>query len=78
MNFIGFVFRWIGEMLCKTQLSRLVLNSTYGKLLIITGGLKWHELPHLHHPLIHIRINHEGRLERKSKIADILTKIGKE
>jgi len=69
LNIIGFIFLWIGEKICKTRSWRLVINSAYAKLLIITGGLKWHDLPHLHHPLIHLRINHEFRLERKAQIA---------
>lgn len=64
MNFIGFIFRWIGEMLCGTRLQRLVINPAYGKLLIITGGLKWYDIPHLHHPLIHLRMDLEYRRDR--------------
>lgn len=69
MNPIGFVFRMIGEILVKTPLKRLVINEAYAKFLIIVGGLEWHDLPHLHHPLIYLRIGHEFRLERKAQIA---------
>lgn len=61
MNPIGFVFRWIAEMLCRTRFKRLVINDAYAKLLIITGGLRWHDLPHLHHPLVYMKINFDYR-----------------
>ena len=70
MNPVGFTFRWIAEMLCGTPLQRLVINNAYAKLLIITGGLQWHDLPHLHHPLIHLKMD----LEFRKEVADFATK----
>jgi len=70
LNPIGFVFRWIAEILVNTPLKPLVINNAYAKFLIIVGGLKWHDLPHLHHPLIHLRIDHEFRLERKARFCE--------
>lgn len=42
---------------------KLVLNNAYVKLLIIVGALKWHDAPHLHHPLIHFRMDMEWRMD---------------
>jgi len=63
MNPIGFILRMIAVIILKTRFRRLVTNDAYAKLLIITGGLKWHDLPHLHHPLIHLKMNLEWRIE---------------
>lgn len=41
---------------------KLVANDAYIKLLIIVGALKWYDMPHLHHPLIHFRIGIEERM----------------
>ena len=49
---------------------RLFSNDAYVKLLIIVGALKWHDMPHLHHPVIHLKIDLEFRrslLRKKSK-----------
>ena len=76
MNPIGFIFAWIGEILVKTRFKRLVLNEAYAKLLIIVGGLKWYDLPHLHHPLIHLRMDLEYRrdLPKLIEVKDELSK----
>jgi len=68
MNFIGFVFRWIAEMLVRTPFRGLVINNAYAKLLIITGGLQWHDLPHLHHPLIHLKMDLKWRRENANSL----------
>ena len=69
MNFVGFTLYFIGlfllilfKKLIKTRFYKIVGNNAYAKLLIITGGLEWHDLPHLHHPLIHLRIDLEERI----------------
>ena len=76
MNLIGFIFRWIAEILCRTRFRRLVINNAYAKFLIIVGGLKWHDLPHLHHPLIHLRMDLEYRrdLPRLKEVKNELSK----
>ena len=43
------------------SIRRLFSNDAYVKLLIIVGALKWHDMPHLHHPLIHLKIDLEFR-----------------
>lgn len=40
---------------------RLFSNEAYVKLLVIMGALKWHDVPHLHHPLIHLKMDLEWR-----------------
>jgi len=65
MNFIGLITGVIAEKLIKTRFYKIVGNNAYAKLLIITGVLKWHDLPHLHHPLIHFRIDLEERMLNK-------------
>lgn len=52
------------------SIRRLFSNEAYVKLLIIVGALKWYDMPHLHHPLIHLKIDLEFRrslLKEKSK-----------
>ncbi len=44
-----------------SSIRRLFSNDAYVKLLIIVGALKWHDMPHLHHPLIHLKIDLEYR-----------------
>ena len=46
-----------------SSIRRLVTNDAYVKLLILVGALKWHDVPHLHHPLIHLKIDLEWRRE---------------
>ena len=74
MNPTGFIFLWIAEILVGTRFRRLVTNDAYAKLLIMTGGLEWHDLPHLHHPLIHLKMEFWWRKE----LAGIMTDSAKE
>ena len=64
MNPVGFVVGVIAAILIDTPLKKLVLNDAYVKLMIITGALKWYDVPHLHHPLIHKKIDLEWRREK--------------
>ena len=43
------------------SIRRLFSNDAYVKLLIIVDALKWYDMPHLHHPLIHLNIDLEVR-----------------
>ena len=45
----------------RPLIRRVFSNDAYVKLLIIVGALKWYDMPHLHHPLIHLRIDLEER-----------------
>lgn len=53
--------------MCKLILSfllsyipdRIKYKDSFVKLLIITGYLKWYDVPHLHHPLITLRMRLE-------------------
>ena len=45
----------------RPLIRRVFSNDAYVKLLIIVGALKWYDVPHLHHPLIHLRIDLEDR-----------------
>lgn len=65
MNFIGLSLGMIAGTLIKTRFKKIVANNAYAKLLIITGSIKWYDLPHLHHPLIHFRIYLEERILNK-------------
>ncbi len=66
MNFIGFVLSILGSFCVRrARLRPLVMNDAYVKLMIITGALKWHDVPHLHHPLISLKIDLEYRREIK-------------
>lgn len=44
---------------------KLVSNNAYVKIMIIVGALKWHDAPHLHHPLIHFRMDMEWRMAHR-------------
>ena len=52
-------------ILLNSPLQAVVVNDAWAKLLIITGCLKWYDLPHLHHQLIFQRILFEDMLDRK-------------
>ena len=43
------------------SIRRFFSNDAFVKLLIIIGALRWYDMPHLHHPLIHLRIDLEYR-----------------
>lgn len=47
---------------------RLFSNDAYVKLLIIVGALKWHDVPHLHHPLIHLKMDLEFRRYKRRQM----------
>ncbi len=38
------------------SLRKIMLTEPVAKLTIIFGVIKWTDLPHLHHPLIYLRI----------------------
>lgn len=61
MNVFQLPFLMFANLLVKTRFRRIVTNDAYAKLLIIIGALKWYDLPHLHHPLIHYKIDIEFR-----------------
>jgi len=61
MNLIGLFLVIIIQKLSNTRFKKLVYNNAYAKLLIITGVIKWYDLPHLHHPLISLRIDMKYR-----------------
>ena len=65
MNFIGLFLCIIVGVLFNTRFKKIVVNNAYAKLLIITGVLKWYDLPHLHNPLIYFRIDLEERILNK-------------
>lgn len=64
----GFFLALLLMILGKTRFKRIVINDAYAKLLIITGVLNWHDLPHLHNPLIHFFIDLEFRKSIKKVI----------
>lgn len=64
MNIFAFGLICLASVGIKSKHSsirRLFSNDAYVKLLIILGALKWHDMPHLHHPLIHLKIDLEWR-----------------
>lgn len=64
MNVLAFGLISLASVGIKSKHSsirRLFSNDAYVKLLIIFGALKWHDMPHLHHPLIHLKIDLEFR-----------------
>lgn len=56
-----------GYAVKRRFIRKFVLNNAYAKLLIITGALKWWDIPHLHHPLILLKSCLEYRLTIKEK-----------
>lgn len=64
MNLIATFLVLLSIPLIKSRFKKIVFNDTYAKLLIISGAIKWYDLPHLHHPLIHLRINYEYAIGR--------------
>lgn len=62
MNIIATILIFLASKGIKNKhqfIRKLVINTAYQKLLIIVGALKWYDLPHLHHPLIHFKTNME-------------------
>ena len=51
---------------------RLFSNDAYVKLHIIVGALKWHDVPHLHHPLIHLKMDLDWRRSLLKEHEEIL------
>lgn len=49
----------------NSPLRPFVVNDAWMKILIITGCLKWWDVPHLHHPLILLKIQIDDMFERK-------------
>ena len=65
MNLIALGLGRIANVLVKTRFRSIVLNDAFAKLMIIFGAIKWFDLPHLHHPLIHLKIDLEYRQEMR-------------
>jgi len=60
MNLIAVILIFLASKGIKSKhhfIRKLVTNEAYLKMLIIVGALKWYDLPHLHNPIIHFKIN---------------------
>lgn len=73
MNVLAFPLMFLANKGIKSKnasIRRLVTNDAYIKLLVIVGALKWHDVPHLHHPLIHLKMDLEWRARARRRKLD--------
>lgn len=64
MNIIAIILALLACAGCDSRYSwvrRVAVNDAVMKILIIVGAFQWYDAPHLHHPLIHLKIEFDGR-----------------
>ena len=52
MNIFACILKIIAQRMIHTRFSSFVLNDAYAKLMVISGAIKWYDVPHLHNLII--------------------------